>query len=190
MLIALISRFLPFTVDFEFSKRSNSNDLDASAPSSPVFVKGEPDSATTLFAPTVNTPGESSKSEGSRPSSRKSHSGKGSISDFTKVTGVPTPNEAHSPVWGRTSYFNQPELRAEELPSESLVPRSIQGRPRADIGGKNSRASSAERQALKSAHWTVTYGERGNGGLANAVYSATKSGFLKDKTWVRYSVVV
>ena len=137
-----------------------------------------------LFSPSsvVATPGLSLKADDGYFVARKSHSSRASLSDLAKATGTATPNEAHSPVWGRTSYLSQPELRAKELPSASINPP--QQRTWREVGGKDSRASSHERTALKAAEWSITFGEQGNGGLRNAVYAATKNGSLKEMTWV------
>ena len=154
------------------------------------MLKDHEENVITLFSPssTVQTPRRASRVEDGYFASHKSHSSRGSISDFAKMTGTATPNESHSPVWGRTSFLNQPELRAEEPPSASISavinpPQQRNWRP--EIGSKDARATSQERHALKTAEWSITYGEQGNGGLRNAVYAATKSGSLKEKTWVR-----
>lgn len=96
-----------------------------------------------------------------------------------------TPNELHSPGWGRqTSYF-QPKLRAESPPPESILEqakpreRFTRGRTLSDP----SRGDSHDR-ALKSAPWSIQPAEQGNGGIRNAVNAATRAGKLKDRLWV------
>ena len=108
-------------------------------------------------------------------------------------------NEPHSPVWGRTSYFNQPRSRAVDPPPQSILKQADRSPERAapglDGGSEmrdpeprrvrpgDSREDSRER-ALCEADWSIQPAEQGNNGLRNAVNAAVKSGAADHFTWV------
>ena len=97
------------------------------------------------------------------------------------------PNEPHSPAWGHATSYFQPKSRAEDLPPVSIlkhqhVPTERITRSRA--GSFSDIREESLEKAIKSAEWTVEPAEQGNGGLRNAIYAATESGKIEDKTWV------
>lgn len=103
------------------------------------------------------------------------------------------PNEPHSPAWGQTEYFVQPQLRsADYVPPASVLQRDLaeswrqlNGSPKTS-NHKDSQSSSYER-AMKTAEWSVQPAEQGNGGLRNAVYAAHQKGDFEPFTWVSFS---
>ena len=106
------------------------------------------------------------------------------VSRISSIAG----NEPHSPVWGRTSYFNQPKSRAVSPPPKDILKPSrdesgfSRGSNLADIR-EDSREDSRER-ALQSADWLIQPAEQGNGGLRHAVNAAIQSSALEHCIWV------
>ena len=45
-------------------------------------------------------------------------------------------------------------------------------------------------RAMQTASWSIQSADRGNAGLQNAVSAAIASGILKEKTWVRFHVML
>ena len=194
---ALLTRelsFLPYTIHFELQ------DDERAQNEAQIDQLTKQTSALTFFSqnslPTIqNTDGSGAETNGNFFSTS---SPKGPLSRLPSIAAglnnlagiTPNgPNEPHSPAWGRTEYFTQPHLRADEAPKSSLseqerAPR--RHRAASSIGKlhqSNSRDSSHER-ALQKAEWVIHAGEQGNGGLRNAVYAATKNGTLEHVTWV------
>lgn len=108
-----------------------------------------------------------------------------------------TESEAESPTWGSTSSFYQPRpqaafsaspsiLKHQEptIPEEPLQETSAGISELAKTYIKDRRFSSSPRISFSKADWTVETAEQGNGGLRNAVRSATDAGHLEDKVWV------
>ncbi|KAL1998164.1 hypothetical protein VTN02DRAFT_6739 [Thermoascus thermophilus] len=109
-----------------------------------------------------------------------------------------TESEAHSPAWGSTSSFVQPRVQTIPSPSPSILKHAESSIPPQDPlrehPARNPEALKAQQGEAKRGHsrsisfskadWTIEPAEQGNGGLRNAVLSATDAGFLGDKTWV------
>lgn len=109
-----------------------------------------------------------------------------------------TESEAHSPAWGSTLALNQPRPRAAFPASPSILkhqeigpsgteapkekPRSVPKTPTSHI--RDSWADHSRKSSFSYADWTIETAEQGNGGLRNAVRSATDAGQLEDKVWV------
>lgn len=107
-------------------------------------------------------------------------------------------SEAHSPAWGCTTSFNQPRPQAAFSASPSVLkhqepivsaqeslPAVTTRQPRlADARYFNRRFSHTHRVSFSKADWSIEKAEQGNGGLRNAVRSATDAGHLEDKVWV------
>lgn len=111
---------------------------------------------------------------------------------------VLTESEAASPAWGITSSFNQPKpqaafsaspsvLKHQEpiLPAMDQLRESTTGERKLDIKYLTDRRFSRSRHmSFSNAGWTIEKAEQGNGGLRNAVRSATDAGYLGDKVWI------
>lgn len=108
-------------------------------------------------------------------------------------------SEAHSPKWGATTTFVQPKAQPPPPPSPSILKH--QASEAASQPPQKAKKQSSGIEALKEeeranrpgqgrsmsfskADWTVEPAEQGNGGLRNAVRSATEAGFLGEKIWV------
>lgn len=128
---------------------------------------------------------------------------------FEKQDGFPFPSnttnlndfaqsEAHSPAWGSTSAFRQPRLQNTALPSPSILkheePLAKLEAARGDRPTMGIEAMRAQEQQMRPGHhrtqsfsradWTIEPAEQGNGGLRNAVRSASEAGTLEDVMWV------
>ena len=109
-----------------------------------------------------------------------------------------TESEAHSPAWGSTSAFYQPRPQAAFSGSPSVLKHqepmievkeplreTNTGEVRLSSAfDKDRRLSHSRRVSFSKIDWTVVKAEQGNGGLRNAVRSATDAGYLGDKVWV------
>lgn len=111
-----------------------------------------------------------------------------------------TESEAHSPAWGATTALNQPRPQAAFAASPSILkhqdalspvreapltkePQEVPLKKTNPYFGAT-RAEQGRSQSFSRAEWTIETSEQGNGGLRNAVRSATDAGQLEDKTWV------
>lgn len=108
-----------------------------------------------------------------------------------------TESEPHSPAWGSTSSFVQPRVQTIPSPSPSILKHAESIPPQDPLRehtARNIEALKVQQGETKPGHsrsvsfskaeWTIEPAEQGNGGLRNAVLSATDAGFLGDKTWV------
>lgn len=107
-------------------------------------------------------------------------------------------SEAHSPAWGSTHSFYQPRPQAAFSASPSVLKNQEPTiRVREPVRETNAgearlpcahltdrRASHSRRVSFSKIDWTIVKAEQGNGGLRNAVRSATDAGHLGDKVWV------
>lgn len=102
------------------------------------------------------------------------------------------PSDPHSPAWGARGTFNQPKPLAPSPPPLSILKHgngqdmeSVTSKENLPVPGRRDRrkkSSSGGYFAL--ADWTIESAEQGNGGLRNAVRSATDAGFVGKKMWV------
>jgi trehalose 6-phosphate synthase complex regulatory subunit len=104
-----------------------------------------------------------------------------------------TPNEPHSPEWGRGGFnWKQPTSRAKSPPSASVLRHDDTKKRVASRVLKAAQKHKAREKLLsmsrdrKFSHagWTIEQADIGNGGLKNAVNAASNAGVLKDKLWV------
>ncbi|KGO76520.1 Trehalose-phosphatase [Penicillium italicum] len=101
------------------------------------------------------------------------------------------PSEPRTIHWGHSRRFNQPQSKATDPPTPSILSSRgpIQG-PRRELSldGSQDRWGmenhSSTRVSLSNAEWVVKAAEQGHGGLQNAIHAAEKSSLLKDKIWV------
>lgn len=101
------------------------------------------------------------------------------------------PSEPRAIPWGQNRRFNQPQSKATDPPTPSILSSrgSIQGLRRdLALDGSQDRWGMkyhcSTRVSLSNADWVVKAAEQGHGGLQNAIHAAEKSSLLKDKTWV------
>jgi hypothetical protein len=202
-------RFLPYTVDFHLDKspseRShNGSPKSRSARQSPplrnaavsLFAKRENDTAKKGLTPGATTEHERIFTTTQLPKSDKQEhnpfeSTLQQLHDLAQ-------SEAHTPAWGSTSTFNQPRPQNIALPSPSILkheePVLLQPAKYGDKPGMGIEAMKAQEQLMLSgqhrsisfsrADWTIEPAEQGNGGLRNAIRSASDSGTLQDVMWV------
>jgi len=104
-----------------------------------------------------------------------------------------TGSEAHSPAWGATTSLNQPRPQAAFAASPSILKHQdtlLPVREEQEITKAKeptvytTRAENGRAESFSKAEWTIETAEQGNGGLRNAVRSATDAGQLEDKIWV------
>ncbi|KAF9883187.1 hypothetical protein FE257_003874 [Aspergillus nanangensis] len=206
MTIYIASLFLPYTVNFHQPQLRNrfsqsSNHAPAEAVSDP--VSPPLNAAVSLFEKQNDT-----EKIGLTPGATTDHE-----RIFTKAeqkqTGYPFPqvddttlmteSEAHSPVWGSTTSFNQPRPRPVIPPSPSILKHQEpvlndarpsekahihKAPPTIPIYFNKQRRDSFRKISFSGAEWTIETAEQGNGGLRNAVRSATDAGQLADQVWV------
>ncbi|KAI2730943.1 CAZyme family GT20 [Penicillium roqueforti] len=211
MTVFIASLFLPYTIDFHINNsRARSPPLSPPSPPSvnPTIegITPIPNSTASLFE--KNLPGQT---PGLTPGATTDHErifaaqvGK----TEHETNGYPFPlaveqdnrlltrSEGHSPVWGATTSLNQPKPAAVMSPSPSILkhqdPRPAKEpthRPPAvetiASYARLRKASTASRKlSFSKAEWTIETAEQGNGGLRNAVRSATDAGGLDSMMWV------
>ncbi|EAW11808.1 putative alpha,alpha-trehalose phosphate synthase subunit TPS3 [Aspergillus clavatus NRRL 1] len=207
MTIFIASLFLPYTVNFHDESEESLSSPPISNPPSQA-VTPAPRTALSLFERQNGV-----SKVGLTPGATTEHE-RIFTSDITKAEQEPASypfptmgaanvnslreSEAHSPAWGATTVLNQPKARPAISPSPSILkhqePRvtvmepirektplkvepykARQPEPTQDRSGKTS---------FSKAEWTIETAEQGNGGLRNAVRSATDAGQLEDKVWV------
>lgn len=105
-----------------------------------------------------------------------------------------TESEAHSPAWGATTALNQPRPQAAFAASPSILKHQDTVLPvreakqpalsNVDAFLAAKRLEHGRAGSFSRADWTIETSEQGNGGLRNAVRSATDAGQLEDKIWV------
>lgn len=110
-----------------------------------------------------------------------------------------TESEADSPAWGRTSFLNQPRPQAAFSASPSVLkhqgPTVPAAQPLHEVNTRETgladpkyltvrRPPFSRPVSFSDADWTIEKAEQGNGGLRNAVRSATDAGYLQGKAWV------
>ncbi|CAG8898157.1 unnamed protein product [Penicillium egyptiacum] len=101
------------------------------------------------------------------------------------------PSEPRAIPWGHSRRFNQPQSKATDPPTPSILsnrgPIQVPRRELSLDGSQDQRGTeycSSKRGSLSNADWVVKAAEQGHGGLQNAIHAAEKSSLLKDKIWV------
>lgn len=210
MTIFIASLFLPYTVNFHDNDSEDpAGDLTSPPVSNPPSqaVTPAPNAAISLFERQNDA-----RKAGLTPGATTDHE-RIFTSDITKAEQEPssypfpavpddanllTESEAHSPAWGATTALNQPKARPPISPSPSILKHQeptvsvlepIREKTPLKIEPFRSHPpDKAEDRSRKTsfskAEWTVETAEQGNGGLRNAVRSATDAGQLEDKMWV------
>lgn len=194
-------RFLPYTIHFDVKRDQGQSRKDAASGKS---ASKDPSARASLFStkpsPTETTNAKTAGTDElisffsqperlQRPGAKR---GPSVLQDLLLASSI-APNEPHSPDWGQTEFFIQPQLRSADY----VAPTSVLQRDLAESwrqlnvspktsNQKDSRSSSHE-MALKTAEWSVQTAEQGNGGLRNAVYAAHQRGDFEDVTWVGFS---
>ncbi|KAJ5902359.1 hypothetical protein N7495_002887 [Penicillium taxi] len=113
-----------------------------------------------------------------------------------------TESEAHSPAWGATTSLLQPKPQSVPSPSPSILKHDEHVTPNKVIAAqktpesapvpsyihefkRNSLHNSLHRKiSFSKADWSIQKAEQGNGGLRNAVRSASDAGQLENMMWV------
>lgn len=107
-------------------------------------------------------------------------------------------SEAPSPVWGYARSLNQPKPQTSVPPSSSILKHAEPEIPQkgetatrtptippvGKVVSQHPRRHSRHASSFSSASWTIERAEQGNGGLRNAVRSASDAGYLEDQMWV------
>ncbi|CAL5868524.1 uncharacterized protein PFLUO_LOCUS2750 [Penicillium psychrofluorescens] len=173
----------------------------------PEPVTSQPTAGASLFgkinpsAPPGLTPGATTDHERIFTASLHQAEKESSGYPFPEVIAEETPqlteSEGHSPAWGATTSLTQPKPQTMVSPSPSILKHQDQIVPlREPVSLRTPGAEPAPYQALKNSdnrgrkesfskvEWTVETAEQGNGGLRNAVRSATDNGCIDDMMWV------
>jgi trehalose-phosphatase len=108
-----------------------------------------------------------------------------------------TESEGHSPAWGSTTLLNQPKPQTslspdpsilkhqDPLTAKKLVPqRVLPAQPAPPYKGLRKGSVANRKVSFSKAEWSIQTAEQGNGGLRNAVRSATDAGVLEEIMWV------
>ncbi|KOC16216.1 alpha,alpha-trehalose phosphate synthase subunit [Aspergillus flavus AF70] len=212
MTIYIASLFLPYTVNFHLNE-SKDRPLHTGSEPSETGAEASASTASaavSLFERQNRdqkvglTPGATTEHErifsSDLAKAEQEHSGY-PFPDTTQDGSLLTESEAHSPAWGSTLSLNQPRPRATIPPSPSILKHQEPFAPTTEPSPKKSdkeqkplytqRPSGvhhsrepSRKGSFSSAEWTIETAEQGNGGLRNAVRSATDAGQLEDKVWV------
>ncbi|KAJ5200215.1 Trehalose-phosphatase [Penicillium cf. griseofulvum] len=211
MTVFIASLFLPYTVNFHLND-SRTRSPPTPSPSPPSVnpavdgITPIPKATASLFE--KNIPG---KTPGLTPGATTDHE-RIFASYLSKVEeeakGYPFPlateqdnrllteSEGHSPMWGATTSFNQPKPMPLASPSPSILKHQepspakepVARPPAVELIAPYARlrkGSTASRKlSFSKAEWTIETTEQGNGGLRNAVRSATDAGVLDNMMWV------
>ncbi|CAI7587265.1 unnamed protein product [Penicillium glandicola] len=101
------------------------------------------------------------------------------------------PSEPRIIPWGHSRRFNQPQSKAIEPPTPSILSsrHPTQGpRRNLSLDGSHDRWGikyyNSTRTSLSNANWVVKAAEQGHGGLQNATHAAEKLSLLENKIWV------
>lgn len=210
-IVQSLSRFLPYTVNFNVGESSRGRTSRVQSPPPPKPVPDEtppaaPNAAYSLFDQqngTKNaglTPGATTEHErifSSDPNKAEPKKPRFSY-PFPQMTttrkGSMTESESPSPAWGATTVLNQPRPQAAFAASPSILkhqdsllpakeaPQELKLPVNAHLAVK--RAEHGRTESFSRADWSIETAEQGNGGLRNAVRSATDAGQLADKVWV------
>ncbi|KAI9924138.1 hypothetical protein ASPWEDRAFT_38465 [Aspergillus wentii DTO 134E9] len=210
MTIFIASLFLPHTVNFHVeeprnrrstSSRASKAVIESAAESVPPAPNG-----VSLFEKqngTKNaglTPGATTGHECifSSDIPKDEHNNTGYPFPSTGEVNLLTGSEAHSPAWGSTKALLQPKPQTAFSPSPSILKHQDPIVPTKDSGREKTlgepdpthllpvdvRIDHSRKVSFSRAEWTIETAEQGNGGLRNAVRSATDAGHMEDKIWV------
>lgn len=107
-----------------------------------------------------------------------------------------TESEGYSPAWG-TTLLNQPKPQTIVSPDPSILKhqdshpakepvtqRVPPAQPVAPYTGLRKGSVANRKVSFSKAEWSIETAEQGNGGLRNAVRSATDAGVLEEMMWV------
>ncbi|KAJ5178077.1 Trehalose-phosphatase [Penicillium coprophilum] len=210
MTVFIASLFLPYTVNFQLNNSHTRSPNPSPPPSANPTIEGItpiPKATASLFE--QNIPG---KTPGLTPGATTDHE-RIFASDVGKVeqekNGYPFPlaieqdnrllteSEGHSPIWGATTSFTQPKPMPLLSPSPSILkhqdPRPAKepatqrpptSEPIAPYARLRKGSTASRKLSFSKAEWTIETAEQGNGGLRNAVRSATDAGALDNMMWV------
>ncbi|CAG8192766.1 unnamed protein product [Penicillium olsonii] len=211
MTVFIASLFLPYTVNFHVHN-SRAGHTPAGPPSANPTVEGinpiapAPQAAASLFG--QSKPGTST---GLTPGATTDHErifASNVAQAEQEKTGYPFPpsvddnrllteSEGHSPAWGATTSLNQPKPQTTLSPDPSIlkhqdphpakesVPQRVPpAQPAAPYTGLRKGSVANRKVSFSKAEWTIETAEQGNGGLRNAVRSATDAGVLEEMMWV------
>ncbi|THC98692.1 hypothetical protein EYZ11_001826 [Aspergillus tanneri] len=213
MTIYIASLFLPYTVNFHLQESQDPplRTTGSASSKAPVdTVSATPNAAISLFEQQNNsrkiglTPGATTEHERIFSSNliqvEQEHTGS-LFPSQVEDTNLLTESEAHSPAWGSTLSLNQPRPRAVSPPSPSILKHQEPIIPLAELPRERTPnelhpptphpidtprqcRESVQKHSFSGARWTIETAEQGNGGLRNAVRSATDAGQLEDQVWV------
>ncbi|MCJ1294745.1 hypothetical protein MMC34_006303 [Xylographa carneopallida] len=185
MTVFVVSLFLPYTIHFDVRK-------PAARPDPPLqhilttedlslFALRLGNSASTQATPAISTEHEQFFLS-QKPSSFQSYS-----PHLPQLKDLPatTPSETLTPLWGQ-GLFVQPKSRAEDLPPVSILKYAAEHdrTTRSRVSSIPDIRQDSHERALQTADWSVQPGDQGNAGVRNAINAASRTGALKEKTWV------
>ncbi|OGE52491.1 hypothetical protein PENARI_c010G12210 [Penicillium arizonense] len=208
MTVFIASLFLPYTVNFHVNnERSRSPPIGP--PSATPTVDGIsaiPSAAASLFEknnPTKTpgmTPGATTDHErifaSSVAQAEQDKSGYPFPSATEHENRLLTESEGHSPAWGATTSLIQPKAKPLVSPSPSILKHQDPPLAKEPVSSRAPDTQAAppsgqrwthfanRKVSFSKAEWTIEPAEQGNGGLRNAVRSATDAGFLDQMMWV------
>ncbi|KAJ5120580.1 Trehalose-phosphatase [Penicillium bovifimosum] len=211
MTVLIVSLFLPYTVNFHVNDNSRSRSPPLVTPAANPIVEGIPPPPSTATASLFEKP-SSGTVPGLTPGATTDHErifASNIAQAEQEQTGYPFPStgelnnrlftesEGNSPLWGATTSLNQPKPQAIPSPSPSILkhqdPRPVKETmsqlpavpEHVSSYSRLRKASTASRKlSFSRAEWTIETAEQGNGGLRNAVRSATDAGVLDELMWV------
>ncbi|CAG8093438.1 unnamed protein product [Penicillium salamii] len=213
MTVFIASLFLPYTVNFHVDNSRNRH-TPAGPPSANPIVEGiTPIPQAPQAQPTASLFGQPKpgKSSGLTPGATTDHErifASNVAQAEQEKSGYPFPpsvednrllveSEGHSPAWGATTSLNQPKPQATLSPDpsilkhqdphpakESVPPRVPPAQPVAPYTGLRKGSVANRKVSFSKAEWSIETAEQGNGGLRNAVRSATDAGVLEEMMWV------
>ncbi|KAJ5675782.1 hypothetical protein N7462_008679 [Penicillium macrosclerotiorum] len=211
MTVFIASLFLPYTANFHVDNSRSRTPQLVPRPANPVADSVPPLSNTTasLFErkdpkPEQGlTPGATTDHERIFTSSVSKPKKEPSAYPFPTLAPLEnrflTESEAVSPAWGATTSLNQPKPQTLLSPSPSILKHEDPITPpkeqvslavpepepvRSHHLGVEKSVPPNRKISFSRAEWTLEMAEQGNGGLRNAVRSASDSGYLEDMMWV------
>ncbi|KAK2750147.1 hypothetical protein FQN57_004643 [Myotisia sp. PD_48] len=101
------------------------------------------------------------------------------------------PSDPHSPIWGSPGAFHQPTAQSAAHPPPSILNHTITEESASELTkilpsliSRKKERTIPQQELFADADWTVQTSEQGNGGLLNAIRSASDWTYAKDKLWV------
>ena len=208
LLTCAYASFLPYTVNFHVNNERNRSPPIGPPSATPAVdgISPIPNAAASLFEknnPTKTpgmTPGATTDHErifaSNVAQAEQDKSGYPFPSATEPENRLLTESEGHSPAWGATTSLIQPKAKPLVSPSPSILKHQDPPLAKEPVSSRAPDTQAAppsgqrwthfanRKVSFSKAEWTIETAEQGNGGLRNAVRSATDAGFLDQMMWV------